>query len=189
MTILKKLLPYILAAGLSSNICADDFVLSINNNTVIANSTQQVNRYSLEESTDLTDSNSWSEIDNQRGTNSNLVFKIDTNKPCGFYKVKSQYEPVTPMEQLVQYTHDPHQDYPTVLPIVINNYTTNNLKAIINYTEIMNPYGLAYTTDMPFTNNLIPGENIINTTAIWAEGRQGTGGTLFGQVNLEILAQ
>jgi hypothetical protein len=40
--------------------------------------------------------NDWNEIDNQRGTESNLVFNIDNSKQQGFYRVRSDYEPIEP---------------------------------------------------------------------------------------------
>ena len=154
--------------------------------SVIARNTEQVRKYTLLESTNLLDSNGWNEVSTLRGNGGDLSFGVDMNKHQGFYKVKSEYQPLEPMVQDIEYPHDPHQKYPTVNPITVNNYSDHVIKAVIKYTETMNPYGLVYTTNMPLTNNIAPGSSNIDTICYWSN-YSGTGGTIYGQLNLEII--
>ena len=173
---------------LGSQANTNDFYLSLDNDNLNISPTFQENKYTILTKTDLRDTNDWTEVNSLHGNGSNLVVKVDTSQTAGFFKVKSKYEPVAPLETQVGYSHNPHQKYPSYGTLKVFNYTTNNLQGSFTYTETDNVYGLQYTNIFPCVKTLVPGENLIDTSAYWVD-YSGTGGTVYGQVNLEVLSQ
>lgn len=187
---LKRLLGLGLLAG--TLLKADtNFYLHCSDNTVTANPTTQERKYTLFNSTNLLE-NSWNEVETKRGTNSNLEFTVNNVAPANFYKADGVYSPIEPISTDVQYSHYPHQDTPTCVSIGINNYTTNSINVNVIYTEVMNPFGFSYTATNQWAQTLLPGNNSINHCLYWAGlpgHTSGTGGTVFGNLSIQIIPQ
>ena len=160
--------------------------LSLSPSSISLSSASKDRTYSLEQTNNLLDSNSWNQVDNQRGTNSNLTFSITQDNPISFYRTVSSYSPVDSPIAL-ELNKNPQQAYPTVVPFTIENFTTNSLRARIQYEEIQNPYGLTYSNSLTraITNTLSVGKTTMNDTAYWNGNTKQ--GTVYGQINVEVV--
>jgi hypothetical protein len=174
---MKTLLALLIAAGAS----AQDMAIAPNQVQVKNTLAERV--YTISQSTNL---DSWEEIASQRGNGSVITYDFPFDRPQAFFKAKGVYDPVQPLSQDISYPHMPHQDYPTIMPVMITNYKTNNIDVRLSFVETANPYNLSYSNSMPFVVTLVPGDNMINTYCYWTS-RVGTGGTLYGIVNAEIV--
>lgn len=138
--------------------------------------------YSLLETQSLLNPD-WQEVSSVRGNDSNLLFNITKDAPQKFFKAIAHYDPVSP-------TNLPHffrrQD--KVLGTIsfdeqVTNYSTN-LNVNVTWTETFNPTYASYGINMPFTQTLTNGVNIIHT--IFSDIGLGTGQNMAGNINIEV---
>jgi len=90
-------------------------------------------------------------------------------------------ESISPLEISVEYPHDPHasgydSDY------LIKNFSGNPIDVVVSFIEVLNIYGYGYTIDLPKTNTLESGENIITTHIDFVDS--GAGGRLLGKIKI-----
>lgn len=151
----KTLIGMILLAG---NLSAETNSLSfIDPNNIKIDSTKQIRTYSLQSKNNLLDPD-WIEETNQRGTESNLVFNIDTTEPTKFYRTVSSYEPISPARTALGFSSGQqagirHYSY-TIEAI---NYAQTNIDVTVDWENSIS-VGVVYR-NTPFNQTLTPGTN------------------------------
>lgn len=157
--------------------------LTLSNNQINANPTQRVNQYTLLESTNLTE-NSWSPIETQRGTESNLVFTVNRDLPTKFFKTDSSYQPFEPNKIIHIFRRQATGLGTQSFNHKVVNYDSTNVNSIVSWTETFNPTYASYSTNMPFEQTLTPGTNNVTTT-FYSIGL-GTGQSLEGYISIGV---